>query len=195
MEIGRIKISNEMTFPEFYSCLSVSKIEIESFGLNPIKFSDRSEIMHWRNAQISILRQSEFLSEEKQTEYFTNVVSKIFSKNSPDQLLFGFYKDSILIGYGGLVHINWKDRNAEISFLLSPENNQFYQEYFSRFLQLLESLFKSTELTKIYTVGYDVGEERFLPLIKNQFELEVLLQKHKMVNGKLCNVRIYSKFI
>jgi hypothetical protein len=35
-----------------------------------------------------------------------------------ESLLFSFLKNGECIGYGGLVHINWIDQNAEISFMI-----------------------------------------------------------------------------
>ena len=83
--------------------------------------------MKWRNEQIYHLRQSELLTEESQERYFQDIVSKLFNQKEPDQLLFSFLKNDKIIGYGGLVHINWTDRNAEISFIMdtNEEKNIF----------------------------------------------------------------------
>ena len=45
------------------------------------------------------------------------------------------------IGYGGLVHINWIDKNAEISFVLNTnlESNEF-SFHWSNYLGLIEKV-------------------------------------------------------
>ena len=48
------------------------------------------------------------------------IILKQFKLQRPSQMLFSFYNQNKLIGYGGLVHINWIHKNAEISFLLKP---------------------------------------------------------------------------
>ena len=71
------------------------------------------------NEQIFHLRQFEPLTKIKQDLYFTNIVSKLFKEEQPNQILFSFLKNGECIGYGGLVHINWIDRHAEISFIIN----------------------------------------------------------------------------
>ena len=65
------------------------------------------------------LRQDKPLTEEDQEAYFLNVVAKLFEQERPNQLLFSFLDGDKCIGYGGLVHINWIDKNAEISFIMN----------------------------------------------------------------------------
>ncbi|NLM18529.1 MAG: GNAT family N-acetyltransferase, partial [Clostridiaceae bacterium] len=91
------------------------------YSLVPIRIKDRYDIMKWRNDQIYHLRQSEPLTKEVQDDYFNNVVSKLFTQDKPNQLLFSYLYKNECIGYGGLVHINWIDKNAEISFVMNTE--------------------------------------------------------------------------
>jgi hypothetical protein len=46
---------------------------------------------------------------------------KLFEQQQPSQLLFSFLENDKCIGYGGLVHINWIDSNAEISFIMNTQ--------------------------------------------------------------------------
>ena len=50
--------------------------------------------------------------------------SKLFETDQPYQILFSFLKNNEFIGYGGLVHINWEEKKAEISFLLNTKINE-----------------------------------------------------------------------
>ena len=64
------------------------------------------------------------LTVEDQDAYFENIISTLFDQEQPKQILFSFLKDNKFIGYGGLVHINWIDKNAEISFLMNTEEEK-----------------------------------------------------------------------
>ena len=55
------------------------------------------------------------------------LVAKLFDQEKPNQILFSYFKNDKCIGYGGLVHINWIDKNAEISFIM---NSDLEEEYF-----------------------------------------------------------------
>ena len=104
-----------MKLPKTYKCLKTNIFSDSKFKIIPIRFEDSIEIMNWRNEQIEILRQSEKLTSDKQIEYFSTVVNKLFYEKEPSQLLFSFFYEEELIGYGGLVHIDWENCNSEIS--------------------------------------------------------------------------------
>lgn len=180
-----------------YKILNKQLFTKEEFTLEPIRFEDKWDIMKWRNDQIDILRQKEFLTEEMQNSYFNNVVKKLFNQNFPSQLLFSYFEKDNLIGYGGLVHINWDNLFAEISYLFKTEliNEKNYHRLTSCFLDLVYDVAKDAKLHKIYTYGYDINEYRFTPLIDMDFKLDAKLSKHVKINKKFYDVRIYSKII
>lgn len=180
-----------------YKVLSKQVYSKDEFKIIPIRFEDRYDIMKWRNEQIDILRQDSLLTEEMQDEYFNNVVLNLFDKAQPEQLLFSFLKDGELIGYGGLVHIDWKNKNAEISFLLNTDLNyiDFYLLTFDVFLNLIKEVAISIDMHKIFTYGYCTEEYRFKPLIHNNYILEAKLKDHVLINEKLTDVKIYSKIL
>jgi RimJ/RimL family protein N-acetyltransferase len=153
--------------------------------------------MKWRNEQIDILRQKELLSKEKQNNYFNSVVSKLFEQDQPSQILFSFMRNNVCIGYGGLVHINWIDRNAEISFILDTElsSEKSYLVLFNIFLDLIESVAKDVKIHKIFTYGYVFENYRFTPLIDNNFLLEAILKDHIIINNEFKDVKIYAKIL
>ena len=94
---------------------------------------DAMPVMHWRNEQIDALRQRDPLTEESQREYFENVVKVEFPKSQPNFILLRFTYQKKLIGYGGLVHINWQDKRAEVSFLLETIRAKNIGQYLSEF--------------------------------------------------------------
>ena len=111
-----------------FKILSKDIYEYNEFSIVPLRFEDRYLIMNWRNEQMYHLRQSDILTIEKQDKYFKEVISKNFEEDKPSQILFSFLYNNECIGYGGLVHINWTDQNAEISFLINTELEKKYFE-------------------------------------------------------------------
>ena len=180
-----------------YKVLNKQTFTTGEYSLVPIRMEDRYDIMRWRNEQMYHLRQSETLTKEKQDWYFTNIVGKLFKEEKPQQILFSFLQNNKCIGYGGLVHINWINSNAEISFLLNTKNNhkEPYLKLFEIYLKLIEQVAINCELHKIYTYGYDYANYRFEPLELRGYTKEAQLIDHVVVYGNFCNVRIYSKYL
>ena len=163
-----------------------------------LRYEDIMPIRDWRNSQIKFLRQTKNITKIEQENYYKNVVTKEHSKVNPDQILFSILNKNVCIGYGGLVHIDWNNKNSEISFLLKPElygNKDSYSKYFYDFLNLIEKISKEIGLHKIYTFGFDIGEFRFSPLKKKNFLLEVKLKKHVLIEKKLKDILVYSKIL
>ena len=167
------------------------------YALVPIRFEDRLEIMNWRNEQIYHLRQAELLTKEKQEWYFDNVVAKLFDQEQPNQILFSFLYNGECIGYGGLVHLDWQSKHAEISFLLDTKRNSKveYLKYAEVYFKLILKVAELLSLKKVYTYGYDFSAYRFKPLYLNGYKLEAYLHEHVSIDNELFGVRIYSKFI
>ncbi|MEX0313263.1 MAG: GNAT family N-acetyltransferase [Allomuricauda sp.] len=141
-----------MKFPDAYPFLEQNKFQFEGCSIVPIRYEDRVSIMKWRNEQIYHLRQRELLTEKKQEAYYNDVIAKLFEQEKPDQILFSYLEGEKCIGYGGLVHINWADKNAEISFIMDTklEKNDFYR-YWRIYLELIEKVaFIELDLHKIY---------------------------------------------
>lgn len=186
-----------MKFPERYKVLNNNTFLKDEYSIIPIRYEDRFKIMEWRNEQIDILRQDSLLTEEMQDAYFEKVVLNLFRAEYPSQILFSYLKNDQIIGYGGLVHIDWKNKNAEISFLLDPSLNstEFYNVAFECFLDLIEETAKNIELHKIYTYGYDLADYRFFPLINKNFILEAILNEQVLINETLIDVKIYAKIL
>ena len=107
-----------------YRCLNKQEFSRGAYSLVPLRYEDRFAIMRWRNQQLYHLRQSSPLTEEDQQRYFDQVVAGLFAQERPGQVLFSYLENGRCIGYGGLVHINWTDRHAEVSFVMETEREE-----------------------------------------------------------------------
>ncbi|MEM7102972.1 MAG: GNAT family N-acetyltransferase [Bacteroidota bacterium] len=171
-----------------YLCLNKTSFDRSLYTLSAIRQEDMMSIMHWRNAQMDVLRQKKRLTEQDQMWYFENLVSPLFEQEKPPQILLSLFLDSELIGYGGLVHISWEDLRAEVSFLVSPErasDQDIYSDDFSNYLSILKRIaFSELGLNKIFTETYDIRDHHISILEKAGFLLEGRLKKHNLVNGE-----------
>lgn len=179
-----------------YKALNKNEFQQNEFSIVPIRDKDKFDIMNWRNDQIFHLRQKEKLNKNSQEKYFKETVSNLFKINFPSQILFSFLKNDVCVGYGGLVHINWKDKQAEVSFIMNTELEPlFFNEYWTVFLQLIENVgFGELNLNKIFTYAFDVRPNLYLVLRSSGFKEEARLKKHSIFNDFFVDVVIHSKF-
>lgn len=177
-----------------YKCLKQQEQHLGNFAIVPLRYEDRFCIMKWRNEQIYHLRQARPLTEDDQQRYFDNVVSKLYDNPKPDQILFSYLEKGICIGYGGLVHINWIDRNAEISFIMDTLlDKKHFTEHWSNYLAMLKEVaFEDLELHKIYTYAFDMRPHLYTMLEQNGFSKEATLKEHYYFQGLYKDVVIHS---
>lgn len=183
------------TFSKSYEVLTKNEFAVNHYKLVPIRYEDRMLIMKWRNEQIYHLRQAKPLSEADQENYFNNVVSKLFAQEKPEQILFSYLENEICIGYGGLVHINWIDRHAEISFIINTEleKNEF-QKHWGIYLDLIEQVaFGELKLHKLFTYAFDVRPHLYTAIEAKGYKREAVLKEHCFFNGEYKDVIIHSK--
>ena len=185
-----------MMFPTKYKSLNLAEVSDRQYKIVPIRYEDRFDIMKWRNEQMYHLRQSKPLTEEDQERYFTNVVAQLFDKEQPDQILFSYLENDVCIGYGGLVHINWIDKNAEISFIM---NTQLEKEHFSKhwttFLRLIEQVaFNDLSLHKLCTYAFDLRPQIYEIIENAGFVKEARLKEQCLINGDYKDVIMHGKF-
>lgn len=178
-----------------YKCLSVSKLESNGFHIESLRDEDKYEIMDIRNQQIYHLRQNEPLTKEKQEHYFATVVAGLFEQEKPSQLLFSFFENGNFIGYGGLVHINWVDKNAEISFVMKTElEKDSFAKYWSNYLKLIEKLaFEELNFHKIFTYAFDLRPHLYPVLESCGFKEEARLKEHCLFDGQFFDVVYHAK--
>lgn len=179
-----------------YKVLNRLSFHKDNYSLVPIRMDDRYAIMQWRNEQIYHLRQSKPLTKEDQDRYFENVIQKLFEKENPDQLLFSYLEGDKCIGYGGLVHINWLDKNAEVSFIMETrlEKKEFHKHW-GIYLDLLNEIaFEELDFHKIYTYAFDLRPHLYEAIEVKGFVREAVLKEHCFFDNEYKDVIIHSKF-
>ena len=141
------------------------------YQIVPIRDEDKYLIMQWRNEQMYHLRQNEILTKEQQEKYYKEVVDKLFEQNQPEQILFSYLHNDKCIGYGGLVHIDWNKKTAEVSFIMDTKlEKDDFGKHWTVFLSLLEQVaFQELSLNKIFTYAYDLRPHLYKVLEKNGF--------------------------
>jgi RimJ/RimL family protein N-acetyltransferase len=158
---------------------------------------DRFDIMKWRNEQMFHLRQTKILTKNDQDNYFKNTIKPLFEQEFPDQILFSYMYNEKCIGYGGLVHINWLNNNAEISFIMDTNLEKLeFEKHWTNYLNLLYKVaFDELKLHKIYTYAFDLRPHIYEVFEKNGLIKEAVLKEHYLFNNKYIDIVIHSKYI
>lgn len=179
-----------------YKALNKEKFSLGVFSIVPIRMQDRHSIRKWRNEQIHHLRQSKPLTEQDQERYFSEVIPPLFSMECPSQLLFSYLKGEECIGYGGLVHINWIDRHAEVSFIMETSlEKEFFGSHWGNFLKILDQVaFGELNFRKIFTYAFDIRPHLYDAIEKVGFQKEAVLKDHCKIENEYKDVVIHSKF-
>lgn len=177
-----------------YVCLHQQEYHLGDYSIVPLRFEDRFSIMKWRNEQIYHLRQAKPLTEDDQQRYFDHVVSRLYDSPNPDQILFSYLEKGVCIGYGGLVHINWTDRNAEISFIMDTSlEAEHFSEHWSNYLRMIEQVaFEDLRLHKMYTYAFDLRPQLYPIFESAGFVREATLKDHCRYNGVYKDVVIHA---
>ncbi len=182
--------------PGEYLALGGFKASYGEYATSSIRMKDALPIMAWRNAQISALRQKEPLTREQQLQYFEEVVGKQFSEKRPRQVLLRFTLQEELIGYGGLVHVDWENSRAEASFLLETERARdvsLYQKECRIFMAFLQQCaFTALGLNKITTEAYAHREFHLQALDSSGFTREGTLRQQVQVDGTWVDAIVSS---
>lgn len=180
-----------------YVCLTNQVFVLNEFELVPIRYCDRYLIMQWRNDQIYHLRQADKLTTADQDSYFENVIIPSFNTELPGQILFSLLKEGECVAYGGLVHIDWEHRTAEISFVMNTEHEDLnFESYWNTFLILIERVaFLECKLSKINTYAFDLRPKLYSCLEINGFLFEKKITDFVIPQSKnKVDVIIHSKW-
>ena len=174
-------------WPEEYVHFPQLAAVSERFLLRPIQWSDREKIRDWRNAQIDVLRQAQELTVADQDRYFKDVIRPQMSMATPPQILWGLLEDDTLIGYGGLVHIQWADSRAEVSFLTDTQrlNSPMFEADWAVYLSLIvEIATSSLGIHKLTTETYGIRPDVLAILESFGFQQEGVHPEHHRINER-----------
>jgi len=179
-----------------YTCLKHQEQREGIYRILPIRLEDIYKIKNWRNEQIDILRQSEPLTDDMQLNYYQNVIKPSFSLTHPKQILFSLLKDDSLVGYGGIVHIDWKEKIGEISFLIETDrakNDAAYKAAFFPFLTMLKRVaFEDLGFQRIFAETYDIRPLHIAILEEAGFKFEKRLKNRVNINGQFIDALIHG---
>lgn len=154
-------------------------------------------IRRWRNAQIDVLRQTRAITPEEQIAYFERVIWPDKGTDHPSNILLGLFENGRIIGYGGLVHIAWDYRRAEVSFLLATEIAQDdgrVSTLFATWLRHMQGLaFDDLGLSRLTTETYAMRALHLRVLDEAGFQREGLLRQHVRVGGRPMDAVVHGR--
>ena len=181
---------------ERYVVLPQASYVVRDYTLVSLRKQDILKIKEWRNAQIDILRQKKPLTDQDQTHYYNSVISPTYGQQYPEQILFSILQNGFCIGYGGLVHISWEDKRAEISFLVDNDRISDWrieQGDFESYLEIIKYIsFNDLGLNRLHLEIYDIREKHIQTIEKVGFILEGRLKQHVIINGAHADSVIYG---
>lgn len=142
----------------------------------------------WRNAQMDVLRQSRPIGADEQADYYGRHIWPDKARPEPANILLIVEEEGVPVGYGGLVHIAWEHRRAEISFLVKPEiaaDPAGYRRCFLGFLGLAQRLaFDQLELDRLFTETYATRDRHISVLEEAGFRREGTMRHHVRIDGR-----------
>ena len=176
-----------MQVPSGYSVLPGLRAVDGPLALRAVQPGDIESIRLWRNAQMDVLRQASEITREAQVEYFKRHVWPQMAEKDPSQVLLAIEANGALVGYGGLVHISWPYRRAEVSFLLAPAleaDEAALASHFARYLRMIRAVaFAGLGLRRLSTETY-ANRVRHIRLLEAAgFRREGLLREQVLVGG------------
>lgn len=179
-----------------YRCMPRTKISDGLFSIQAVQPCHIQDIRQWRNAQMDVLRQLAIITAEEQETYYHKYIWPVMSSPQPKNILLAYMKNDNLIGYGGLVHIAWEHRRAEISFLLNSDLAGTYEDYtlhFPTFLRLMKTLaFDDLGLNRLSTETYAIRKSYISALETSGFHREGILRHNVTINLSPVDSFIHS---
>lgn len=174
-----------------YKCLDQQEWFHEGYGLKVISPKSIESIRLWRNMQMDVLRQTKKISKDEQEDYFNKNIWPDMCLEEPNNILLCFYYRNVFIGYGGLVHLAWEHKRAEVSFLLNHQdaaNLKIYKKHFMTFLKLIQNIsFLELGFQKIFTETYAIRQHHIEVLEESGMVLEGSLRNHVLVGEKFVD--------
>ena len=176
-----------------YNYFSLSDLKFKKNELSFLKLEDIEKIRNWRNNQIKFLRQESKISKEIQISYFRNIVSQELKSKKPNLILFGLIKEKKLVGYGGLVNINWGKKIAELSILFNPKiKEKEYKVLFYNFVKLAIEFSKKYNIKILETFTFPFRKNNLQYLKEIGFVKKKIFKKRTKKNEKFFDEIVQS---
>ncbi len=154
----------------------------KDYGIRELRRQDLSLIKDWRNKQMDILRQNQKLTNDDQDRYWERI-----SFGNQERLLAIVDETGDLIGYGGLVHVDYVSQKGEISFLLDPKLSESDEEFLGIFTGFVKHMlnvgFGDMNMNRVVTETYVFRKRIILALEKIGFRKEGVLRENVYKKG------------
>lgn len=160
--------------------------------LRALETEDLPKLKELRNRkEVRIhVREYRILGMINQKEWFNS----LFKENPPKAIMFAVLNmKNSLIGICGLTYIDWKNRNAEISILLSLKNWQKRKESKDTISLLIKYGFDELNLHRLWVEIYNIAPENIKLFKKMKFSKEGVLRHRLWRDGKWHNSFIFAK--
>jgi RimJ/RimL family protein N-acetyltransferase len=180
----------------FYKCLPQRIYQNGEYTIEAVQPHHIERIRQLRNEQMDLLRQENPISKEEQIQYYEKYIWPELKSDNPKNILLSYkYKDE-LIGYGGLVHLSWVDKRAEMSFLLDSsivKNDNHRNIYMSNFITLVKNIcFNQLSFNRLYTETFEFRKFHIKVLCNNGFKEEGCMRQHIYVDNQYYDSILHS---
>jgi hypothetical protein len=160
-------------------------------NLRALEREDLELLKIWRNDKKTRIHTREYrlLNMINQKNWF----EKIHAENPPSAIMFGIEnKKKKLIGICGLTYIDWKNRHAEISNIISMKNWQRSKEAKNTLDLIIKYGFDELNLHRLWVEIFDTIPENIKLFEKMKFVKEGTLRDKLWRNSKWHASFIYS---
>ena len=173
----------------------------DGFSIRCLQDRDVEEVRQWRNAQLDVLRQAAPISQEEQARYFAREIWPQMDCRSPDTVLVAIERvgegECERIGYGGLVHCDWRNARAEVSVLFAPdlpEHPARYRLALLAFLAMIAEVgFTRLGLNRLTLETYATRSFHIGVLEEAGFVREGRLRAHVLIDGRPVDSLLHAR--
>ena len=180
----------------FYRAIGPGSFHRGDYHIESVQRSDAEEIRKWRNEQISALRQGKPITKEEQSAYFGELIRLDFPMSQPEKILVRFLYKDYLIGYGGIVHIDWHNLRGEVSFLLETSRTVHHAKYKDELFTFFELIkvvaFEALKLNKLTCEAYAHRQYHVEAIELAGFTREGILRQQTKINGAWIDAVVSS---
>lgn len=167
-------------------------IEGQHVNLRALEETDLNTLKKWRNDEKNRIHTREYrlLSMINQKNWFES----IHKENPPKVIMFGVVsKNGAMIGVCGITYIDWKNRHAEISIILSLKDWQKTKEAKDTVNLLLNYGFGELNMHRLWVEIFTIIPQNIKLFEQLHFTKEGMLRDKLWRNGKWYDSFIYSK--